>query len=239
MDLVSGGLLFAAGLTSSWHCIGMCGGFPVLLAQGRRSPGRQVLYNLARVNTLVLIGALSGAVGASIVHLGPLPVVETALPIVAGLLMLAVGAEMLGLAPASRLVRRVGMPRGMRETLGAAARSRTLAAPIALGVFNAFLPCHLVYAFAARAASSGSVVDGMATMLFFGLGTVPALLLAGAIGGRIPASSNRLLARTSAIAVVAFGVWTIARAILAYGDGSAGACHAADPQVSAAHHREM
>ncbi len=238
MDLVSGGLLFAAGLTSSWHCIGMCGGFPVLLAQGRRSPVRQLLYNVARVNTLVLIGALSGAVGASIIHLGPLPVVETALPIIAGLLMLAVGAEMLGLRSASRLVRRVGMPRGMRETLGAAVRSRTLAAPIALGVFNAFLPCHLVYAFAARAASSGSVVDGMATMLFFGLGTVPALLFAGAVGGRIPASSNRVLARTSAIAVVVFGVWTIARALLALGSDAA-PCHTADPRDPAAQHREL
>lgn len=224
MDYVSGGLLFAAGLTSSWHCIGMCGGFPVMLANGQRSRGRQVLYNVARVNTLVAIGAVSGAVGASIVQLGPVSVVERVLPVLAGTLMLLVGAEMLGLAPASGLVRRLGMPRGLRETLAAALRSRTLAAPIALGVFNAFLPCHLVYAFAARAASSGSVGGGMATMLFFGLGTVPALLLAGSLSGRLPAASSRVLARASGAAVVVFALWTIARAFLP-GDAAGHAHH--------------
>lgn len=212
MDYLSAGLLFAAGLTSSWHCIGMCGGFPVMLANGQRSRRRQVLYNFARVNTLVAIGAVSGAVGASIVHVGPVSAVERALPVVAGLLMLIVGAEMLGLAPATGLVRRLGLPRGVRDVLGSVVRSRTVAAPIALGVFNAFLPCHLVYAFAARAASSGTVTGGMATMLLFGLGTVPALWFAGALGGRMPTGSSRVLARASGVAVVVFALWTIARA---------------------------
>ena len=57
--MMAAGLLFIAGLTSSWHCIGMCGGFPVMLANGQSSPLRQLLYNLARVNTLVFIGAVS------------------------------------------------------------------------------------------------------------------------------------------------------------------------------------
>lgn len=214
MDLVAGGLLFTAGLTSSWHCIGMCGGFPVMLGNGQRSTGRQVVYNLARVNTLVVIGGLSGAVGASIVHLGPLVIVERGLPLAAGILMLVVGGEMLGLFGSTRLIRRMGIPRGLSEVLRGAIQSRTVAAPIALGVFNAFLPCHLVYAFAAKAASSGSVAVGMLTMLCFGLGTVPALLLVGHLGGRIPARLAGLLARSSGLAVVAFGLWTISRAFI-------------------------
>ncbi len=214
MDFLAGGLLFTAGLTSSWHCIGMCGGFPVMLANGQRSTGRQVLYNFARVNTLVVIGALSGAIGASIVHLGPIPVVERGLPLLAGVLMLVVGAEMLGILGAARVVSRFGLPRGFGEAMRSVLRSRTLAAPVVLGVFNAFLPCHLVYAFAARAASSGSVLGGMETMLFFGLGTVPALFLTGQLGGRIPTSLSPVLARVSGAAVVIFGLWTIARAFM-------------------------
>jgi sulfite exporter TauE/SafE len=223
MDYLAAGLLFTAGLTSSWHCIGMCGGFPVMLANGQRSAGRQLLYNFARVNTLVVIGALSGAVGASIVHLGPLPLVERGLPVVAGVLMLIVGAEMLGLFGASRVVSRFGLPRSFGDALRAVLRSRTMAAPIALGVFNAFLPCHLVYAFAARAASSGSVVGGMETMLFFGLGTVPALFLTGHLGGRMPAFLSPLLARASGAAVLLFGIWTISRAFMA--GGTDASCH--------------
>jgi len=214
MDLVGGGLLFTAGLTSSWHCIGMCGAFPVMLGNGQRSTGRQLVYNAARVNTLVFVGGVSGAVGASIVQLGPIAVVERGLPILAGALMLVVGAEMLGLLGGLRVTRRLGLPQRVTEVLRGALRSPTLAAPIALGVFNAFLPCHLVYAFAARAASSGSVTGGMLTMLCFGLGTVPALLIAGHLGGRIPARLAPLLSRASGFAVVAFGIWTIARAFI-------------------------
>ncbi len=214
MDYVAWGLLFTAGLTSSWHCIGMCGGFPVMLANGQRSPGRQLLYNFARVNTLVAIGAMSGAIGASIVRFGPMTLVEKGLPLVGGTLMLIVGAEMLGILGGARLVRRLGIPRGLGESLRTVMRSRTLAAPLALGVFNAFLPCHLVYAFAAQAASSGSVIGGMQTMLFFGLGTVPALFVVGHLGGRVPASLSPILARVSGVAVLVFGVWTIARVFM-------------------------
>ena len=56
-------------------------------------------------------------------------------------------------------------------------------APLAFGVANGFLPCPLVYAFLARAAASGGPVPGMATMLAFGLGTFPAMLLMGGLGG--------------------------------------------------------
>ncbi len=209
--------MFTAGLASSWHCIGMCGGFPVMLAGRQKSLARQVVYNLVRVNTLVFIGALSGAVGASIVHLGPLPLVERGLPIVAGVLMMIVGAEMLGLGAGRGVLRRVGLPGGVAAAMSSALRSRSIAAPVALGVFNAFLPCHLVYAFAARAASTGSVLGGMATMLWFGLGTVPAMLLMGRIGGGLPASLTPLLTRLSAIAVVLFGVWTFSRAFVLTG----------------------
>jgi sulfite exporter TauE/SafE len=39
------------------------------------------------------------------------------------------------------------------------------------GVVNGLLPCGLVYAFLALAASSGNMVQGWATMALFGLGT--------------------------------------------------------------------
>ena len=211
MDIVAGGVLFAAGLASSWHCIGMCGGFPVMLAGQQKSVARHLVYNFARVNTLVFVGALSGAAGASVVHLGPLPLIERGLPIVAGILMVVVGAEMLGVGPGRSLLRRIGLPSGIAGAMHAALRSRSVSAPVALGVFNAFLPCHLVYAFAAKAASTGSVVGGMATMFCFGLGTVPAMFMMGRIGSRVTASFAPMLSRASAVAVILFGVWTIVR----------------------------
>ena len=91
-------LLFVAGLASSIHCIGMCGPFAVAVAGDRREHTwtRSVLYNAARVNTLVVIGAFCGAFGAAIVAAGPLREAERFLAFVAGGLMLAIGLEMLG-----------------------------------------------------------------------------------------------------------------------------------------------
>ena len=57
------------------------------------------------------------------------------------------------------------------------------AAPLAFGVLNGFLPCPLVYAFAAQAAGSGGALPGLLVMLAFGLGTFPAMLLMAGLGG--------------------------------------------------------
>jgi uncharacterized protein len=208
-------LVFLGGVAGSLHCVGMCGGFPLALAAATRHDRvrRQLLYNLGRVNALVFIGALSGAAGAALVAAGPVRVVERALAIVAGLFMIAVGAEMLGwlsrVSSAGAALARATVGR----LLGGVLRSRSAAAPLALGIFNAFLPCQLVYAFAARAASTASVGEGMLTMLVFGAGTVPAMLALG-VGGAPLLARPTLRARlslASAILVILFGLLTLLR----------------------------
>ena len=96
--------------------------------------------------------------------------------------------------------------------LGGVIRSPSPAAPLALGVFNAFLPCQLIYALAARAASSGSIGEGMATMLWFGLGTVPAMLAIGTARRWLPAALRGRLQVASALLVLVFAAITLLRA---------------------------
>lgn len=206
-------LLFAGGLAGSLHCVGMCGGFPLALA-GMGPPGnlaRQALYNLGRLNALGLIGAISGAAGAALVAAGPVRAVERVLALAAGSFMIVVGLEMLGLL-ARVTSRGAALAQAtLGRLLGGVIRSRTLAAPLALGVFNAFLPCQLVYAFAARAASTASVAEGTLTMLCFGLGTVPAMFALGAAGVLARPAVRARLSFASGILVVAFGVLTLLR----------------------------
>jgi sulfite exporter TauE/SafE len=49
--------------------------------------------------------------------------------------------------------------------------------PFAFGLMNGMLPCGLVYLGIAGALTMGTVWGGMGFMLFFGLGTVPAMML--------------------------------------------------------------
>jgi len=209
-------LVFLGGLAGSLHCVGMCGGFPLALSAAGPVGNlrRQVLYNLGRLNTLVAIGALAGAAGAAVVTAAPVLAVERALALVAGLFMVAVGLEGLGFLRGvtswgARLAQAT-----VGRLLGGVIRSGHAGAALALGVFNAFLPCHLIYAFVARAASTASVGDGMLTMLAFGLGTVPAMLGVGSLGTLMPLAARPRLARAAGFLVLALGVLTIARGVV-------------------------
>ncbi|HVN86649.1 MAG TPA: sulfite exporter TauE/SafE family protein [Candidatus Binatia bacterium] len=206
-------LIFLGGLAGSLHCVGMCGGFPLAVAGAAPSHGlvRQLLYNAGRLNTLVFIGALSGALGAAFVAAGPVRQLEQTLAILAGTFMIIVGLEVLGLL-AQVTTRGAALAQAtVGRMLGGLMRSRSLAAPLALGVFNAFLPCQLIYAFAARAASTASVSEGMLTMLCFGLGTVPAMLSLGVAGVLARPTVRARLSVASGVLIIAFGVLTVLR----------------------------
>jgi sulfite exporter TauE/SafE len=205
-------LAFVGGLAGSLHCIGMCGAFPLALAAGRGgNVRRQALYHLGRINTLVFIGAVSGGFGQALVAAAPVALVERGLALAAGLVMLVIGAEVLGWLPQLTGRGAILARATLGRLLGGVMRSSSPAAPLALGVFNAFLPCQLIYAFAAVAASTGSAVAGMLVMLAFGLGTVPAML---ALGVSRAFAAPLLRARLSTLAgvlVLAFGALTMLR----------------------------
>jgi sulfite exporter TauE/SafE len=208
-------LVFLGGVAGSLHCVGMCGGFPLALSGGARRANlwRQLLYNLGRLNTLVFIGMLSGAAGAAFVAAGPVRGFERALAIIAGAFMILVGLEVLGIL-AHFTARGAALAQAtVGRLLVGVMRSRSPLAPLALGVFNAFLPCQLIYAFAARAASTASMVDGMLTMLFFGLGTFPAMLALGLTGLLARPGVRARLSLASGLLVVALGVVTLLRGL--------------------------
>ena len=207
-------LIFLGGLAGSLHCVGMCGAFPLALGAGARSRKllRQLLYNFGRLNTLVFIGAVSGALGAAFVAAGPIRMFARLLAIIAGTFMIVVGLEVLGVL-AQMTARGAALAQAtVGRVLGGVMRSRSPVAPLALGVFNAFLPCQLIYAFAARAASTASVTDGMLTMLCFGLGTVPAMLSLGVAGVLARPTVRARLSTASGVLIIAFGVLTVLRA---------------------------
>ncbi len=209
-------LAAAGGLAGSLHCLGMCGAFPLALASEvpQRRVGRQLLYQLGRVNALVFIGAVSGALGATVLAGASLGFAARALSVFAGTVMVVLGVEMLGWI--SGLTGRIALAVNavVARPLRAVIASPSPAAPLALGVLNAFLPCHLVYAFAAQSAASGTPVAGMLTMLAFGAGTVPAMLGLGLFGGSISARVRGGFDRFVAIALVVYGAVLVVRGLL-------------------------
>jgi sulfite exporter TauE/SafE len=182
------GLLFLAGFAGSMHCAGMCGGFACALGgNGAANITRQLIYNLGRIATYSFIGAMVGQLGLLLIgHSGEgswASYAQQLLACFSGVLMVVVGLQFFGWRmPFRRVPKEAGvtLARGMKQMVSAPG----LRAPLALGVFNGFLPCPLIYAFAAQAASSGGALPGLMVMLTFGLGTLPAMLTMGVIGMR-------------------------------------------------------
>jgi sulfite exporter TauE/SafE len=182
-------LIFLAGLAGSVHCIGMCGGFACAMGRDPRGPAatlrRHLIYNVGRATTYCFLGAGVGYLGVLIVgHGGEASAVSLAqrlLAGVSGLLMMYIGLQFFGCFRGSG--RHLAGAGG--EFLAAALRqllkSPGAGAPLAVGVLNGFLPCPLVYAFAAQAAGSGGPLPGLLTMAAFSLGTFPAMLLMGGV----------------------------------------------------------
>jgi sulfite exporter TauE/SafE len=177
---------------------------------------RQLLYSAGRLMTYGFCGALAGTIGRrmSQVESGWFNL-QAFVAIVAGLLLLWQGIESAGFA----LFRRKSP--AASESCPAGMLFKTfLTAPHLSGVFVAglttgFLPCGLVYAHLTLAGASGGMLSGLTTMLAFGAGTVPLMVMTG-LGSRVLSlSMRRRLLQCAAWCVIVSGVICTTRGALA------------------------
>lgn len=214
LDLPSALLL---GLLSSVHCLGMCGGFVVTIGATRRPFGplllRQIVYGAGRVTTYAFLGAVAGFSGLYLSRFDTtLITVQQVFSIVAGLMMLFIGASILGV---------------LRLRLPSSSGSGSLLAPLfkqmlgargvwgffLAGIANGFLPCGLVYVFVAKAVAAGTMSAGALVMVAFGLGTVPALVALGCGGSLLGHAARHRIFQVAACVVILVGAITIMRAL--------------------------
>lgn len=181
---------FLMGLMGSVHCIGMCGGIVGALTLPITTPPRTIaikphhgrsfpiFYNLGRISSYVLAGALAGALGLALFDVTQLERIAAAGRVIAGSFMLALGLYLPGWWRGLAVLEHVGAkvwryiepfgrrllpPRGPLHAYG-------------LGLVWGWLPCGMVYAALSAALASGSGLSGAAVMAAFGLGTLPMLL---------------------------------------------------------------
>ena len=217
-----------AGALGGAHCLAMCGGFVVALtgtggaqaaAQGtpllpaRSLLWRQVPYNLGRVATYALLGAIAGGAGAVALSAAEWLPLQRLLYVVANLFLLALAVAIAW--------KRAGIASLQRA--GAALFARVLPAvrPLlaadspparyALGMIWGLVPCALTYGVLPIALFSGGALQGAAVMLAFGIGTLPNLLAAGWIMARAQRWLDARIVRYGAAALLAafaaVGIW--------------------------------
>ncbi len=199
---------FILGLLGSLHCAGMCGplamalpvtgGSAISFATGRAA------YNLGRVVTYCLMGAVFGVVGKTLLLAG----VQRWVSIGLGVLLLA------GLFSSRKLAAWgpvTAMVNNLKFRMGSMLRRRTFAALTLLGLLNGLLPCGLVYVAGAGATVMGDVLSGAAYMAAFGAGTLPMMLAISLSGKLVPVSLRLKLTKAIPVSVFLLAALLILR----------------------------
>ncbi len=213
-------MIFLFGLTVGFgHCIGMCGGFVATYSLKVRKPeGRlkwlkwiapHLLYSAGRITTYSFLGGLFGIIGLTFNLFN----FQSYLQILAGIVMILLGAELAGWIPHFSNVS-LTFFRPFRAMANYLMTDMSLTNVFATGLILGFLPCGPVYVAVTKSIAAGSVGYGMLNMLVYGLGTVPALLLVGLGVNLINARLRRRLFRISAVLVLLLGVYTLYKGVV-------------------------
>jgi len=182
MDVFTG---FIVGLFGSLHCVGMCG--PIALAlpvfgesQFNILLGR-ILYNLGRIVTYSIMGALFGLFGSRIVLIG----LQQDLSILFGAVIL-----LYVLTPRKVKVRvsefsfYKAIVSFLQTNFSRLISKKSNSSLFTIGLLNGLLPCGFVYVGIAGAISTGGWLNGAFYMALFGLGTFP-IMFATSVFGKV------------------------------------------------------
>ncbi len=181
--------LFLAGLVGSiHHCTGMCGPFvvaqiknPAATGFSRLRGGALLPYHMGRITTYMVLGIIGASLSNYIIGTPVQRGIAVGLLSIAGLLFLSSAVPQIKalLSPASAQ----SLAGSIGRYVGLAARpfsnSGGSLQQYFLGTMLGFLPCTLVIAAVMAVASTGHPVTAVFGMLFFGVGTVPALFMVG------------------------------------------------------------
>lgn len=208
--------ILGASVLGSVHCAAMCGGFACFASAGSAGANAtraHVSYNVGRLLSYLLLGALGGLVGAGVTGLGVVAGIGRAATLMAGMLMVMWGASAL-LAARGVHVGAARAPESWQRMIGGLLqRVGTLpsgARALATGLATTLLPCGWLYVFVATAAGTGSMLRGMLVMFVFWVGTLPALLAVAAGSRRLVGPFARRMPAVAAMVVVIIGLLTLA-----------------------------
>jgi sulfite exporter TauE/SafE len=204
------GMAFMAGILGSGHCIGMCGALvsAFFMKASPTSAAPYAAYHAARLSVYTFIGLLAALLGAALVSTGLIGKVQGILQIIAGLVVILLGLDILGLSPVRVHVTLLPVA-WLRRAFGKAASKGNVAGAAAGGLVNGFMPCSLTLAMAVKATTVSEPWQGPLLMLVFGLGTLPSMLFVSLAFGKLGTRVRGWLLKGAAVIVIAMGIATL------------------------------
>lgn len=238
-----------AGLTGGAHCAQMCGPIvlglkaqrtiwlvPVTGSTTAASSTLPISANIAlsqakawpieqagRIASYAALGAVFGSLGSFTAIVNDWIPLQAIAFFLFNLVIVILGAQITGLLAYWALPESLARPIGQfqQQFLSRLWPPRNGKQRVLCGLGWGLIPCGLVYSVLPLALLSGNPVDGAMLMLFFGLGTLPMLLLIGwgGIGlgqwfGKNPFRQS--LRRLTGVFIIAWGTWGLLHASQLY-----------------------
>lgn len=207
---------FLLGLFSTVHCIAMCGSvigaltlsLPAEIRENQSKMFPYVLnYNLGRLFSYGSAGAIVGILSSPLVEFNG----HEVLRYVSLVVMVAMGLYLAGWFPKFARMERMGAPiwRWLQPIGQKLLPVKTRTQALFLGVIWGWLPCGLVYAALAVAATVGEPIKASMVMLAFGAGTLPAVMGAGLFTGLLAAMARaKHLRKIAGLSIIAMALVT-------------------------------
>ena len=193
------GMLFLTGLLTSIHCISMCGSINLVASinnENKRDYKRPILYNLGRIISYTIIGALVGLLGKV---LSINNVVSGIIIIIASIIMLLMSLTMLNIIKVRFKFFKYKV------------NNRN---PFIIGLLNGLMPCGPLQTMQVYALTTGSIFKGALSMFLFGLGTVPLMFLTGVVFSSMKGKTKILINKIASVLIFVLSIIMLNRGLL-------------------------
>ena len=209
------GLAFMTGIAGAFHCLGMCGSFAgaYFIGHGwKHKLTPHIAYHSVRIFTYMLLGVGGALAGRVLAQAGVVGKGQGILMIAAGLAIIATGLWLGGFLPWRRA-----------QSCGKQCNAvhfqdwrRGKYLPLLAGLMNGLVPCSLVFSVAIKTLVTDNVLEAGLIMLFFGLGTLPIMLLVTVSGALAGDKIKGIFIPLTGLLVILMGSWTLYEGIVFY-----------------------
>lgn len=225
-------LILAVGFFGSFgHCVGMCGPLTAAFSLSQKQDTSQkvrsqilfhILLNAGRLTSYAVVGAGIGAIGSVILASGQLAGSGSALrqtiAIVTGVLLIWFGIiqinpKFLPPIPFLHPLTQGNWHQRLSKAMVQLSYGSQWWTPVILGFVWGLMPCGFLYAAQIKAAETGSIWHGAATMAAFGVGTLPTMLGVGISTSLVSKDRRSQLFRLAGWVTITVGVLTLLRAM--------------------------
>lgn len=204
-------IALSLGLTSGFHCLGMCGPIALTISLNAKNKFQyyfqNLIYQLGRITTYILIGGILGLIGESFSFVG----IQNQLSIITGILLILIVIFPRFASKISHFFSTHIFFFKLKLKLKKFLKKKSISSKFIIGILNGFLPCGAVYVALTSSMAFGSIIKSIIFMGYFGIGTIPMMFLAVIFGNIINMRFRNILVRFYPLIVIIIGTIFILR----------------------------